>query len=975
MHILQPSKEDLQRLSSDDLEELVLLLCECDLKKHGGKITSVKRLGDLNTSDGGIDVKVEENLKNFSTEFIPCNDTGFQVKKNAISPNEIKSEMSPKGQVLKSISNLNDNAGAYILVFPKPLSQNQFENRINAMKEEIAKFGSKKLIHIDIYDLSKLHQWLRQHLSVMIWVNQKVGKNTIGWLPYDRWSLPPKNDDDQYIFSDEPSVILPSPFGKSYPNIIGLDLVRKAILGSTDALRINGLTGVGKTRFVQALFEESINSEPLDRTKVIYCDVSTSPSFTPESMIDLLIVDNLSPIIVLDNCPLETHVNITKKLSSTETGIRLISIDYQVNEVCLNNTLPVEIFSSGPKVAKTILMRRYPDIGEFDSFRIATLAKGNSNLTRAVMDRFKYDKNSLSNISETHLFDKLFFQRNYPDDEIRKIAGVLSLVDSFSINENHQNQSELEVLAELTSSSFDELCRIVKKLKDRGIVRNRGDSFHAIEPTVLANQLVNEALNEISIPKILNLFEKDSNIGLLTAFSRRLRYLHDNREVQKIVNNWFNLGGILSDSLNLDKYRLEIIENISPVNSKLSFETIQKALNSKNFKTLVTSYSDTRQPILNLLVRLAYETDKFESCAKLLIKIAKFDDTKGETAEVRDMLFSLFQPILSGSRASIDQMKQFVEQLMKGPDCFSQDIGFSVLDKILSKANWYFNEILGFGAQPLGDEIIYGQISLKEWYMTFLDLIAKYANDSNDKISSNTRGIFVRNIIWLAQLRFIGRELEDLIKAILQNSEWPELWVEVRRWINTYKESKFQSENEICKFLVKLEKIVHPKSLNGEITAYVLKSKFNTMYLDDSYLLGNDSKFNLSDVDSRINEKCTSLGKKFVESDGKIANLGNEIFEYRESQILPSFGKGLAKVVTKISETWLQLVTAFESSKEENPNPAVICGFIESVDQIDTLKSRALLAEVSNYPKLTKYITDLYPRNSFTEEDLKIVSR
>ena len=114
--------------------------------------------------------------------------------------------------------------------------------------------------------------------------------------------------------------------------------------------------------------------------------------------------------------------------------------------------------------------------------------------------------------------------------------------------------------------------------------------------------------------------------------------------------------------------------------------------------------------------------------AEFLIKIAKYDEINGSSTEVREMLYSLFKPIFSGSKASIDQKKNFVEQLIENPDQFYQNIGFLILDNILSKTNWNFNEVLGFGAHPLGDEIITGQVSLKEWYLVFFRLDNKVWN-------------------------------------------------------------------------------------------------------------------------------------------------------------------------------------------------------------------------------------------------------
>ena len=230
------------------------------------------------------------------------------------------------------------------------------------------------------------------------------------------------------------------------------------------------------------------------------------------------------------------------------------------------------------------------------------------------MERFKHEKNSISNFSDSYLVDQLFFQRSNSDENFRRILRVFALVDSFLIDENDSSYPELEVLAELAGSTSNQLYSFAKTLEKRGIIQKKGDDLLGIEPTVLANQLANEALNEISIPRILKFFEADSNIRLLVAFSKRLRYLHNNSSVQEIVENWLGQGGILNDFKNLEQYKLEIIENIVPINPDMSFQIIQMLLNSCNFGTLISESSNTRQTLLNLIVRLANESDKFEAC-------------------------------------------------------------------------------------------------------------------------------------------------------------------------------------------------------------------------------------------------------------------------------------------------------------------------------------------------------------------------
>jgi DNA polymerase III delta prime subunit len=60
----------------------------------------------------------------------------------------------------------------------------------------------------------------------------------------------------------------------------GIARLREALRLPRQCVRLVGLSGVGKTRLVQALFEECVGEEPLDPSVAIYTDYSeeTEPS-------------------------------------------------------------------------------------------------------------------------------------------------------------------------------------------------------------------------------------------------------------------------------------------------------------------------------------------------------------------------------------------------------------------------------------------------------------------------------------------------------------------------------------------------------------------------------------------------------------------------------------------------------------------------------------------------------------------------
>ena len=271
------SKDQLLPLSDIDLRELVARLCEAELSRMGAPVSAVRWGGSQTAPDGGLDVEILVKGQEFAGDFVPRVWTGIQVKKSSIPAGKIAEEMSPEGVLRPIFSELATQNGCYIIVsLADDPAGTRLGDREKAMREQIESVKDQGDLRVEFYGRGRLADWLRQHPGVQLWVREKLGLSLSGWRPFGRWSTTPPGVEDDLIC--EAGVTIALPGGRDKLGILqGINEIRALIRSSGKAVRIVGLSGVGKSRIVQALFEETVGGEPLDRHLAIYADLGEAP--------------------------------------------------------------------------------------------------------------------------------------------------------------------------------------------------------------------------------------------------------------------------------------------------------------------------------------------------------------------------------------------------------------------------------------------------------------------------------------------------------------------------------------------------------------------------------------------------------------------------------------------------------------------------------------------------------------------------
>lgn len=961
MAIFDIEKDDLLRLSDVQLEELIARLVEAEISAQGHGQAYVNWSGSINATDGGIDIRVQVPVDVLSTGFLERPDTIFQAKKHSMPAGKIKNEMLEGNKLHPTISEQAENGGSYIIVsLGDDCSPRMKKDRLTAMQVAVDGDPNGSRLHLDFYDRSKLAQWLRQHPSILLWTKEKLGQGYSGWQAYGPWSKPPQGAIDALISAPGVTISLPSNGGQKLSIEKAIAPMRDLIRSTNKAVRITGLSGVGKTRIVQALFDETVGTDALDRTSVVYVDTGEEPNPSATAMLDRLIAENRRATLVLDNCPSDLHAILASKVSTTDRDVKLITVEYDIQEDKPQTTEVIHIEADGPEVSEQLLVRRFPNIGQVNARRIAEFAAGNARVSLAIAERVEQGE-SLAQLSDVQLFKRLFEQTKGSDESLKEQAEILSLVYSFSVSTGENDQSELEILASISDFSHRQLHRSVKKLSDRHIIQKRAH-WRAILPHAIANRLAKSALDSIPIKQLRETFEASGHERLLMSFAHRLGLLHEHPVAIEIVEAWLQPYGRLGQLLTLDNLRARILQYVAPVAPDTLLDRIEAELTQNNFAGMNSPHNTQRTTILNLLQSLAYEPSAFSRSILLMIGVSDHEDQNNNYDAVRVKIKRFFQPYLSGTHASLEQRVAVLRGCMTSEHIGRKSLGFDMLSTALSGPSWSGSGISEFGARPRDFGFHPSQKELAEWRIAFIDFAVEIGTSGDPNLESSARQTLATRFGILWKQVAIRDKLIDAARTLHSNAPWIEGWKAIRSTIyfnHTKRKDKDNCE-PLPENLALLNKDLEPQGLIQEIMTYVLDQN------RDVFTLGID----IEHTDSNSEDKAFQLGNDFAVSGHSFYDLGSSLFKIGNLPYRFAFGKGLAKGVHDLKVGWQQLLDYLNLQPEVQMNYDVFAGFIEGVHAVDPALTQELLDECSHHPKLKCALIGLHPSSNFTEADL-----
>lgn len=942
MSFFELEPKDISELNDGDLRELVARLCEADLIRQGISPFCVQWGGAQEAADGGLDVRVSNAAPLSSSGFVRCEHTGFQVKKHSVSKAACSNEMLDKGSLKPVIADLLAQKGAYIIVSGKDdCSDRMLSERIIGMKSAVSALPNNENILLDFYGRDRLSTWLREFPSVSLWVRSRLGKPLSGWRPFERWTFTSESEDD-FLTDEHPCVLDLNANPKSPLSIsAGIQLVREKLHKSGAVVRITGLSGVGKTRFAQALFETKVGENPLPYSNVIYADLGDDLTPTASELITYLIANDFSSYVVLDNCPPDVHRKLQKQVASKQAKLSLLTIEYDISDDRPEETEVIHIEPSSEKLVSKLVQIRFPALGQTNANKIAEFSGGNARLAIALANRVDADE-TLTNFSDEDLFQRLFYQRKGKSDNLLESAEILSLVYSFNVLQAEFND-ELSVLARIGGVERNPLHRHQAELLRRQLAQKRGN-WRAVLPHALANRLARRALQNIPVDQINAELFKQENLRLFKSCAHRLGYLHDFEPAQQLAISWLKEGAPFHNIAECSGDLVEALEYIAPIFPTVVLSAIESASLTPDF---CSRDNVNFSVFVNLLVKLAYEDKNFDQAAGLILRFADTEKVCENNNSIVSKLSGLFSLYLSGTQASPTRRQAFVSRMLSSDSCRQFEIAKTLLQSAFKTSGWMSWGGFDFGARSRD----YGWVpktngDILDWYNGFIDIISPLFNSNNDYQRNLAKKVIAEHFVQLWNSVGCFDALENIVREHAVGGKWPEIWRALKKII--YQKGKTYS-SELLARIKALEQLAAPADPYIELEVYVLS---NTQEHSSTESGSYTEKY------EKIDQKLVMYGELAIAEPIYLQKLAPKLW-IKPINSLWAFGKGLATGSLDQGSTFKKLVSLMQQQKLERIEPILFNGFIAGVYTNNPQLAREIQESVFYVPELKPLLVDI----------------
>lgn len=929
------SGSDITSLGDADLRLLVAQLAIAELRAKGYPLSSVTAGGNQDAADGGLDVRIECPSEITAPDFVPRRVTGFQVKKPDMPAGAIREEMRPKGVLRDVIGELADASGAYVIVSAQgSVADKPLSDRRNAMRDALHDLRNAAQLRTDFYDRDRLANWVNEYPGISAWVRGRIGRPLSGWSGIGDWERGGATAPKPYLFNEKACLIDECSREREHLTIAeGIGRLRAKLSTPKQCIRLVGLSGLGKTRLVQALFEEGVGENSLDPSLAIYTDYSEETDPTARNMARELIAHRQRAILVVDNCNPNTHSELARLCTSEASEISLITVEYDVRDDEPEHTDVFRLQAASPELVTEWIKQSFPDISQIDRDKVAQFSDGNFRVARALAETLGKGE-TLGSLKSRELFERIFRQRNQPDRQLLQAAEDLSLLYSID-GVDDSDESELGRVGVIRGIGALPLYESLAEMRKRGVVQARG-RFRAILPQAIANPLAAHALDRIP-PTLFDKFCRTLTPRMLKSVSRRLGFLHDSASARTIVTRWLQVDGPLGDLMSTEMGGFQIIANIAPVAPDAVLARLEGALDGLNGHRVAPHTTRAHHQWVRLIKAIGYDASLFDRAATLLARFAGPEPPSNDLNSARNTFSEFFHIYLSGTQATPEQRRSLIMRLAASDEENLRSSVLIALRALLTFDHFMSSTNHDFGARSR-DWGWHPKIHKDrwDWFESAIALVIEVLPDTE------ARSLLADNVRGLWHFPPCREALDRIATEFSQKTPWIEGWIAFRAIL------RYDGEKMSADVRSRLEQLIErlkPSDLLNQARAVVLNRTNHGWDFDD----GEKNEDDAIKGWEKANKTAQQLGRALANEAAPRAEFLVELLLEPHALRAFEFGRGLAEGAYGLDGMWRELVTAYGTAESNRRNPTVLGGFLYEARQRDqSFTSSALEAAIDN---------------------------
>ncbi len=800
-------------------------------------------------------------------------------------------------------------------------------------------------IDLRFYDADQIARWVNSYPGVASHLRALAGRPMSGWRPLENWSAPEQGQTRAYLMDDQPKVAFPELPSEPITVLTAIERMRTHLQRPGQAVRLIGVSGVGKTRLAQALFDPDVGERALNGAVAVYGDLSLSPATTATQVAEQLVQAGQRAILIVDNCPGETHRALVAITQRPGSDVSLLTVDFDVGVDQPDNTLVVRLHESSDQLIDALLKALKPHLSSLDLQRVVVFAGGNARIALQIAESAIHGE-SLANLSDRQIVDRLFLDgRRQMDDVARRCAEAASLVYAFHVEQEGTQPPEHPILAELVETTAGRMYRAIADFVERGIAQKRGTQ-RAILPQALAIRLAEQCLDRLPAAAILEQFNRKDRERLFKSFARRLGQLHESTAARNIAERLLHDEKMLGDPSLLNSYGFQLFENIAPAAPEAALAALERAAFGARANEFTAVNHGFRWRSARLARNLAFETKYFARAARVLLAMAKREPEGHRHEPIRDHFLELFSIALSFTMAPPDVRFAFVDDLLASADAEDRRLGVAALDRALTTGPRTSSMDLDFGSRPRGSEwrpTTYDEQS--DWLRRALRRLATLAVQQDDlsvparvAISNELRGLIRVGL------------LENVIEAVNTfrgMAFWPDAWKNLCMSMH-FDRAAWSGET--------LAKIT---ALEGKLRPTTLEERFVTFVINEPWGLYCPDPADPAAVERNMASEAMAIGKEAIVQDDLWPQLAERALSHVGQSNCLAFGRGLAEGANNLEVVWRRLTELFLTVPEPNRNPSLLHGFIQAASTIDPSQAHRWLDDALNDQALGAHIVAL----------------